>query len=77
VAGAWTRPDGVRENFHAIRIVYRVALTGGELRPEVGGSTDLCAWLTRDEVAAVPLVDLGEYGARLAFAGTQRVAATD
>jgi 8-oxo-dGTP diphosphatase len=29
---------------HAIRIVYRVRITGGEPRDEVDGSTDTCAW---------------------------------
>ena len=31
---------------HAIRIVYRVRIVGGELRDEVDGSTDTCAWFT-------------------------------
>src|SRR5687767_14282996 len=29
---------------HAIRIVYRVRVTGGDPRDEVDGSTDMCAW---------------------------------
>ncbi|MFN2483492.1 MAG: NUDIX hydrolase [Candidatus Limnocylindria bacterium] len=69
VSGVWTRPDGGEEEFHAIRLVYRVAVTGGELTMEIGGSTDLCARLTRDEAEALPLVDLAEYGLRLAFGG--------
>ncbi|MDQ3880313.1 MAG: NUDIX domain-containing protein [Chloroflexota bacterium] len=67
ISGVWTRPDGYVENFHAIRIVYRMTITGGELTNEIGGSTDLCAWLTREEAERMPLVDLGEYGVRLAF----------
>ena len=43
---------------HAIRIVYRVRITGGELRDEVDGSTDTCAWLTRDEAARLHLGEL-------------------
>lgn len=39
--------DGGR--MHAIRIVYRVRITGGERRDEVDGSTDTCGWFTPDE----------------------------
>ena len=70
ISGTWTPPDGIEERFHSIRIVYRVTVTGGELTNEVSGSTDLCAWLTHDEARALPLVDLAEYGLRLAFGGT-------
>ncbi len=38
---------GVR--MHAIQIVYRVRVTGGELRDEPDGSTDMCAWFTIEE----------------------------
>lgn len=60
--------DGVLTDFHAIRIIYRVRVTGGELRVEVGGSSDACAWVGRDEAGALPLVELAEHGIRLAFA---------
>jgi ADP-ribose pyrophosphatase YjhB (NUDIX family) len=43
---------------HALRIVYRGRVVGGELRDEIEGSTDHAAWLTPDDVAAAPLVDL-------------------
>ena len=69
VTGRWTRGDGVVEDFHGIRIVYRVVITGGELRDEPQGSTDTCRWMTRDEALAMPLVDLAEYGLRLAYGG--------
>ena len=68
-AGHFVHPeDGVPTEFHAVRVIYRVRITGGELRVEVGGSSDACAWVGRDEVAALPLVDLAELGYRLAFA---------
>ena len=68
-AGHFVHPeDGVPTDFHAVRVIYRVRVTGGELRVEVGGSSDACAWVGRDEVAALPLVDLAELGYRLAFA---------
>lgn len=47
-----------REALHAIRIVYEVEVTGGELRDEVGGSTDGAAWFTRDAAARMRLGEL-------------------
>ncbi|GAA1841873.1 hypothetical protein GCM10009836_21570 [Pseudonocardia ailaonensis] len=45
-----------------VRILYSGRVTGGELRHEVGGSTDMAGWFALDEVAGltrVPLVDKG------------------
>lgn len=45
---------------HAVRFVYEGRITGGELRHEVNGSTDLAAWQDLDAVPGlvrVPLVD--------------------
>jgi len=58
--------DGIDTDFHGIRIIYRVRVLGGDLRVEVGGSSDACAWVTRAELDAVPLVELARTGARLA-----------
>jgi 8-oxo-dGTP diphosphatase len=47
---------------HMLRIVYAATIIGGELRSEVGGSTDLAAWVPLDEVAdlpRLPFVDVG------------------
>ncbi|MFB8777778.1 NUDIX domain-containing protein [Streptomyces broussonetiae] len=47
---------------HAVRLIYEGHVTGGELRPEVGGSTDLAAWHDLTEVHSlrrVGLVDVG------------------
>lgn len=64
----WKHPvDGVDEAFHAIQIVYRVRVTGGELRDEPDGSTDRAAWFDLDELAELPLVRLAWDGVRLAF----------
>lgn len=57
--------DGEASDFHAIRILYRVRVIGGELRNEVGGSSDTCAWIRRDALTELPLVDLALTGARL------------
>jgi ADP-ribose pyrophosphatase YjhB (NUDIX family) len=53
---------------HAIRIVYRVRIVGGELRDEVDGSTDTCAWFTPDEASVLHLAEL----ARRAVANLQQ-----
>ena len=56
-------PSGVEHGrsfgpFHAIRIVYRVAITGGELRDELDESTDAAGWFTSAEIAQLPTVEL-------------------
>ena len=43
---------------HAVRIVYRVRVTGGELRDEVDGSTDTCGWFTPDQAITANIVEL-------------------
>jgi 8-oxo-dGTP diphosphatase len=54
VADVVAFPDGWQE--HTDRIIYDVTLTGGELRPETGGTSDLAEWVTPAEVAARPLL---------------------
>lgn len=47
---------------HAIRIVYRARVTGGELTHEVGGSSDEARWVDLamvPELKRVGLVDVG------------------
>ncbi|MGW1910918.1 NUDIX hydrolase [Streptomyces sp. NPDC002076] len=49
-----------RTDHHALRLVYEGEVVGGELRHEIGGSTDFAAW--RDlsvvpDLNRVPLVD--------------------
>ena len=51
---------------HTLRIVYRAEITGGELRFEKNGSTDMAAWFTLDEVAALQRVKLVDIGLRMA-----------
>jgi 8-oxo-dGTP pyrophosphatase MutT (NUDIX family) len=50
--------------YHAIRIVYRVSITGGELRNELDGSTDTAQWFSAETASGLPLVGL----ARMALA---------
>ena len=55
------RPDGPVDH-QAICIVYAAEVVGGELRDEVGGSTDTAAWVPLADVPALTrggLVDLG------------------
>lgn len=54
------RPDHGYGEWHGVRIVYRVDITGGELRDEQDESTDAAAWFTRAEIAALPIVELVE-----------------
>ncbi len=54
------------EPLHAVRIVYRAAITGGELRNELDGSTDEAAWFELAAVEQLPRVELVNIG--LAFA---------
>jgi len=44
--------------WHGVRIVYRVEITGGELRDEVDESTDMAAWFSRHEIEGLPLTEL-------------------
>jgi 8-oxo-dGTP diphosphatase len=55
------RPAGPIDH-HAICIVYTAEVVGGELRDEVGGTTDTAAWVPLGDVPALvrgTLVDLG------------------
>jgi 8-oxo-dGTP diphosphatase len=52
---------------HAIRLLFRAHITGGQLKHEADGTTDRCAWVTRERAKELPLVDLAELGMRLAL----------
>jgi 8-oxo-dGTP diphosphatase len=53
-------PDGVRENFHGVRILYRGTITdrGEPSVQEVDGSTDHAAWFGIEELAGVRVADI-------------------
>lgn len=55
----------IADDFHAIQIIYRVRVTGGNLTNERDGSTDEAAWFSRAELAGIPVVELVEAGLRL------------
>jgi 8-oxo-dGTP diphosphatase len=55
------RPDGPIDH-QAICIIYTAEVVGGELRHEVGGSTDIAAWVPLADVPELTrggLVDIG------------------
>lgn len=60
----YTDRDGVERDYHGIRVLYRCRVTGGELRNEVGGSTDECRWFTSGELPRDRLVDIAELAVR-------------
>jgi ADP-ribose pyrophosphatase YjhB (NUDIX family) len=49
---------GTGDRLHAIRILYAVRITGGELRDERDGSTDTCRWVTAAEARGMRLGEL-------------------
>ena len=67
VIGAVVDADGMETDSHRIRVLYRAEITGGSLRPERDGTSDLAQWCTREEALARPLVELGRLGAALAW----------
>ncbi|MFG2866968.1 NUDIX hydrolase [Streptomyces sp. NPDC048338] len=52
-------------DFQGLRIVYEVRITGGALRPETGGSTDLAAWHPLASVPTLDRVELVDIGLQL------------
>lgn len=54
---------------HAIRIVYEVRATGGQLREEASGTTDACSWFTLEEAERLNLNDLARRAIDLLAAG--------
>ena len=58
----YPRRLGTRADFHGLRIVYEARVTGGTLRHETNGSTDMAAWHPLErvpELERVGLVDVG------------------
>ena len=45
------------DSLHTVRIIYRVEEWKGELRAEDEGSSDAVAWVTRDDVAGLPVLE--------------------
>ncbi|MBT2505254.1 NUDIX hydrolase [Streptomyces sp. ISL-98] len=61
----YPRRLGKFADFQGLRIVYEGRVTGGELRHETNGSTDLAAWHPLTGVAALDRVELVDAGIEL------------
>lgn len=61
--------------YHGVRIVYHMRITDGELRHEVEESTDMAAWVSSDDLSALPIVELVEHA--LEYLQAQSVAIAD
>ena len=61
----YPRRLGTVADFQGLRIVYEARITGGELRHETNGSTDMAAWHALDEVPALERVGLVDVGLEL------------
>ena len=57
-SGFIQRPVSRPGPLHWVAILYHVDVDPGELRQEIGGSTEVCAWFDQDEVAGLPCVSL-------------------
>jgi 8-oxo-dGTP diphosphatase len=55
-------------DLHFLGILYHVRIVGGELRDEVGGTTDAARWFSRAELGTIRLVEISRFGVELAFA---------
>lgn len=54
-----------RTPMQALRIVYRASILGGNLRNEIGGSTDEAKWFRLDEVSSLRTVSLVRVALRM------------
>ncbi|MGW7466403.1 NUDIX hydrolase [Streptomyces xantholiticus] len=61
----YPRRLGAFADFQGLRIVYEGRITGGELRSETNGSTDLAAWHPLAAVPALDRVELVDVGLEL------------
>ncbi|OIJ69411.1 NUDIX hydrolase [Streptomyces mangrovisoli] len=52
-------------DLHRVRLVYEGRVAGGELRDEVGGSTDMAAWHDLDKVSALDRIGLVDTALRM------------
>ncbi|MFI7007498.1 NUDIX hydrolase [Streptomyces sp. NPDC050145] len=61
----YPRKLGKVADFHGLRLVYEGEITGGTLRHEENGSTDMAAWHDLDAVTELPRVELVDVGLEL------------
>jgi 8-oxo-dGTP diphosphatase len=58
-------PERPLDSLHFVSVVYDATPAAGELVHEVGGSTDLAAWVDVADLARLPLAPLAAYGVGL------------
>ncbi|MFI6944374.1 NUDIX hydrolase [Streptomyces sp. NPDC050418] len=58
----YPRKLGTFADFHGLRLVYEGEITGGTLRNETDGSTDMASWHPLDAVPRLPRVGLVDVG---------------
>jgi ADP-ribose pyrophosphatase YjhB (NUDIX family) len=51
-------PDGTREPWHSVRVVYLATITGGTLQDEIDESTDRAEWATLPDLDGRPVTEL-------------------
>ncbi len=56
-------------DLHFVGFLYRVTPVGGQLRDEVNGSTDTCAWIGPDELRKLRIVGVARHAIELALPG--------
>ncbi|WP_030755516.1 NUDIX hydrolase [Streptomyces griseus] len=62
ITRGWIARIGAPGSFQGLGIVYEARVTGGALRHETGGSTDLAAWHPLDSVPGLSRVELVDVG---------------
>lgn len=65
VIPAGRRVQKAAEPLHTLRIVYRAKISGGKLRFEQDGSTDMAGWFTLEGVAGLQRVKLVDIALRM------------
>ena len=60
----YTNREGQPEDHHGVRILYRCRIVGGQLRVEIGGSTDDCRWFAASDLPRDRLTDIAELATR-------------
>lgn len=60
-----SRRVGGHASFHSLRVIYETDITGGTLRHEQNGSTDMAAWHAVADIPNLERVDLVDVGLRL------------
>ena len=58
----WTTTDLI--NVHSVNLIYAVRIVGGNLRPELDGTSDRAGWIRVEDLGSTPHTDLVEQALR-------------